>query len=141
MLVLAILPPAALALAMGILSPRAAATSGATAAQQPVSLSIDAVADLIAKKPRALHIYDANPKEVYEQGHLPGARWIAFDHVTPDSLPKDRSAILVFYCYNDQCRASHRAATSAIDLGWQKVHVMPAGIRGWQKAGKPVEKG
>jgi rhodanese-related sulfurtransferase len=30
---------------------------------------------------------------------------------------------------------------SALKLGFKNVFVMPAGIQGWQKQGKPVEKG
>jgi rhodanese-related sulfurtransferase len=30
---------------------------------------------------------------------------------------------------------------SAVKLGYAKVYILPAGIMGWQKAGKPVEKG
>ncbi len=37
--------------------------------------------------------------------------------------------------------ASHEAARAAARLGYRNVYVMPAGISGWQKAGKPVEKG
>jgi rhodanese-related sulfurtransferase len=37
--------------------------------------------------------------------------------------------------------ASHDAARRAAKLGWKNVFVMVAGIDGWVKAGKPVEKG
>lgn len=37
--------------------------------------------------------------------------------------------------------ACHKGAGSALKLGYKHVYVMPAGIMGWQKAGKPVEKG
>ena len=37
--------------------------------------------------------------------------------------------------------ACHQAARRAVELGHQKVYVMPEGIAGWEKAGKPVEKG
>jgi rhodanese-related sulfurtransferase len=30
---------------------------------------------------------------------------------------------------------------SAVKLGYRHVYIMPEGIQGWQKAGKPVEKG
>ena len=30
---------------------------------------------------------------------------------------------------------------SALDLGYKKVFVMPAGVFGWKKAGLPLEKG
>ena len=36
--------------------------------------------------------------------------------------------------------ASHDAARVAAKLGYGKVYVMPAGISGWEKAGKPIEK-
>jgi rhodanese-related sulfurtransferase len=37
--------------------------------------------------------------------------------------------------------ACHQAARAAVTYGYQKVYIMSAGIQGWQKAGKPVEKG
>jgi len=37
--------------------------------------------------------------------------------------------------------ACHQAAREAVKLGHTNVFVMPAGIQGWEKAGKPVEKG
>jgi rhodanese-related sulfurtransferase len=37
--------------------------------------------------------------------------------------------------------ASHHAAREAAKQGFTKVYVMPDGIDGWVKAGKPVEKG
>ena len=37
--------------------------------------------------------------------------------------------------------ACHQGAVSASKLGYKNVFVLPAGISGWKKAGKPVEKG
>ena len=37
--------------------------------------------------------------------------------------------------------ACHQAARAAVKLGYTKVFVMPAGSAGWEKAGKPMEKG
>ena len=37
--------------------------------------------------------------------------------------------------------ASHAAAREAAKLGYRNVYVMPDGILGWVKAGKPVESG
>ena len=37
--------------------------------------------------------------------------------------------------------ACHQAARAAVNFGYAKVYIMSAGIQGWQKAGKPVEKG
>jgi rhodanese-related sulfurtransferase len=37
--------------------------------------------------------------------------------------------------------ACHEAAREAVMLGYTNVFIMPAGIAGWEKAGRPVEKG
>jgi rhodanese-related sulfurtransferase len=37
--------------------------------------------------------------------------------------------------------ACHQAAREAVKLGYKSVYIMPAGIKGWEKAGKTVEKG
>ena len=37
--------------------------------------------------------------------------------------------------------ACHEAARAAVKYGYRNVYIMSAGIQGWQKAGKPVEKG
>jgi rhodanese-related sulfurtransferase len=37
--------------------------------------------------------------------------------------------------------ACHQAARAAVAYGYKNVFVMPAGIQGWEKAGKAVERG
>ena len=37
--------------------------------------------------------------------------------------------------------ACHEAARAAVSYGYKNVYIMSAGIQGWQKPGKPVEKG
>jgi len=88
---------------------------------------------------RTLAIIDANPKEVFDEGHVPGARWMATENVR-DALPTDRATLVVFYCYSEACGASHTAAKSAVAEGWTNVARMSAGITGWKAAGLPVEK-
>jgi rhodanese-related sulfurtransferase len=61
-------------------------------------LTIDQVADLIAKKDA--DIFDNNKKEDYAKSHLPTAKWVAFNAVKESDLPKDKSRKLVFYCAN-----------------------------------------
>lgn len=84
-------------------------------------------------------IIDANPKEIFDDGHVPGARWLATDNVR-EVLPDDRNAFVVFYCYSEACGASHAAAKQARDAGWTNVARMSVGITGWKAAGLPVEK-
>lgn len=87
-------------------------------------------------------IVDANPREVFDEGHVPGARWMATGNVRDvlPALPADRGTLVVFYCYSEACGASHAAAKQAIDAGWTNVARMSAGISGWKAAGLPVER-
>ncbi len=85
------------------------------------------------------HVYDANPREMYDRGHVPGATWVDWNHVAAADLPADRGATLVFYCANEWCSASHESAREAVALGYSRVRLMPAGIFGWKKSGRPLE--
>jgi hypothetical protein len=75
-----------------------AARADATKDEGFGDLTIDQVADLIAKKD--VDVFDNNGKDVYEKGHVPTARWVAFSAVKESDLPKDKSRNLVFYCAN-----------------------------------------
>ena len=101
-------------------------------------LSVDEVAALITTGTVA--IVDVNGPERYAKGHLPGAAWSAFDEVKASSLPAEKDRTLVFYCANEMCSASDDAARQAASFGYSRVYVMPAGIYGWEKAGRAVER-
>lgn len=102
-------------------------------------ISVEQVASGIAQADGRLAVFDANSRETFDQRHVPGATWVAYDAIDRAQLPADTSTQLVFYCFNEQCSASHVAAESAIALGFQSVSVMGAGIEGWVAAGQPVE--
>lgn len=53
-------------------------------------------------------------------------------------LPEDKSKDLIFYCANTSCTASDAAAERASANGYEKVHIMREGIKGWKDAGKPT---
>jgi len=61
-------------------------------------LTIDQVSDLIAKK--QVDVFDNNSKDVYAKGHVPTAKWVAFNDVKESDLPRDKTRKLVFYCAN-----------------------------------------
>jgi rhodanese-related sulfurtransferase len=63
------------------------------------SLSVDQVATLLAK--HDADVFDNNAKEDWQKGHVPGARWVAFNGVKASDLPQDLSRKLVFYCANE----------------------------------------
>ncbi len=128
----ALLPLLAVACAQG--------TCGAVAQSGAVGkMSIDEVAGLITAGTVA--IVDVNGPERYAKGHLPGAAWSAFNDVKPSELPAEKDRTLVFYCANEMCSASDDAARQAASFGYSRVYVMPAGIYGWEKSGRTVERG
>lgn len=100
------------------------------------TLTVDEVAAKL-KEPNTF-IFDNNGPDRFKKGHVPGARWIEPDAITVAVLPADKSATLVFYCANEQCMACHSGAKAALGLGYTNVYIMPAGIAGWEKSGKPV---
>ncbi len=51
-------------------------------------------------------------------------------------LPEDKSKDLIFYCSNTRCTASDSAAERAHENGYENVHIMREGIKGWADAGK-----
>lgn len=89
----------------------------------------------------AVHVFDANPRDSYLEAHIPGARWVVYDDVGPAVLPPARDAMLVFYCYNPRCGASHVAARAARALGYRNSRVMADGIAGWKAAHLPTVQG
>ncbi len=89
-------------------------------------LTVDQVQQLIDSK--AAYIFDNNSPDRYAQGHVPTAKWVAFDDVKPADLPADKSATLIFYCGGERCIACHKAAEMALELGYKNVNIMPAGI-------------
>jgi rhodanese-related sulfurtransferase len=100
-------------------------------------MTIAQVNELIAKKDG--FIFDNNSKETYAKGHVPTAKWIAFNDVKTADLPASKDAKLVFYCGGERCGACHVAARTAVELGYKNVFIMPAGIAGWQKAKQKLE--
>jgi rhodanese-related sulfurtransferase len=86
-------------------------------------------------------IVDANSAETRQKyGVIPGAVLLTHyaDYDATRELPSDRSAKLVFYCANEKCMASHKAADRAVDAGYTDVSVLQAGIMGWKNAGQPI---
>lgn len=75
-----------------------AARAGATKDEGFGELSVDQVANLIAS--HEIDVFDNNGKDTYLSGHVPTAKWVAFNEVKESDLPRDHSRKLVFYCAN-----------------------------------------
>jgi len=89
-----------------------------------------------AKVPMAenVMIIDARPKRAkYDKGHIPMAVSIPntkFDKMV-DKLPKDKNALLIYYCGGLKCKLSHKSAWKAEKLGYKNVKVFATGFPAW----------
>jgi rhodanese-related sulfurtransferase len=113
--------------------------SGVASAQEVAELTVQQVHKRLGEK--NFYVFDNNPRDLWQEAHVPKARWLDYNRVAARDLPIDKSATLVFYCANEQCHACHKGAGAALKLGYKNVFVMPAGIMGWQRAGLPTEPG
>jgi len=79
-------------------------------------------------------IIDARPyKGKFIKGHIPGAINIPDTEFAKkvDLLPKDKSALLIYYCQGVKCKLSHKSAKKAEKLGYTNVKVYAKGYPNW----------
>jgi rhodanese-related sulfurtransferase len=99
-------------------------------------------------------IVDTMPYEdSYRKQHIPGAVQIEFpipeltqlDEKKKTDLEKllgpNKDRLIVFYCGFTKCTRSHNAAMWAVKLGYKNVYRYPGGIKAWDEADYPMEKG
>jgi rhodanese-related sulfurtransferase len=102
-------------------------------------ISHDELKAAISKK--AVTLLDVNGSETYATGHIPGAIDFTKEKAAIASkLPKDKGALIVAYCANENCSAYQQGAKAAKDLGYTNVKHYSKGIMGWKNAGEPTEK-
>lgn len=105
-------------------------------------ITIDELKALLDKKADVV-VLDAQIKDIYDKGHIKGARsfpWKANvnDEDTKD-LPKDKPVVTYCDCGPGETDSSDLAA-QLIDLGFSNVKILKdPSIRGWKKAGYPLE--
>jgi len=128
-------------LALAVAAPSIAlACDGDTKAEAAVkTVTVTQLAEL--QKDHKATVLDVNGQETRQQyGTIPGAilltNFQSYD--ASKELPSAKDSKLVFYCANTQCSASHAAAEKAASEGYTDVSVLPDGIMGWKKAGKPT---
>jgi rhodanese-related sulfurtransferase len=86
-------------------------------------------------------VIDVNPRGSWVAARVPGALNLDPVGFDDDDLPRDKDSTLVFYCSNFMCTKAPRAARRAATMGYRRVHVMSAGIRGWLQEALPTESG
>lgn len=111
-----------------------------------VTAEADAVQDVQVEqlaswvKTSEARVYDANGRATFEAGHIPGAVHVDYAAIDVSQLPTEADAKMVFYCKNEMCGASKKAAKQVASMGFKNVFVFKAGIDGWAKAGHTVAK-
>ncbi len=63
------------------------------------SLTVEEVAKKI--KDPAVHVYDGNRKELYQENHVPGAVLLYSKDIKDGVLPPKKDTTLIFYCHNE----------------------------------------
>lgn len=107
--------------------------------RRPVTeLSCQQVADLLGSE--RVHVLDTNPRRRWVVAHLPKAKNLDPAGFSETDLPADKQSTLVFYCSDTSCGASRYAARRALEMGFEKACIMPAGITGWLASGFPTEQ-
>ena len=86
-------------------------------------------------------LIDVNGKNSYKKGHIPGAVLFSNKEALAKQLSKvKKNTLVVAYCGNPRCSAYKRGATAAAELGFKNVKHLSAGIQGWIKNKRQVEK-
>ena len=111
-----------------------AAASEAAPADTPV-ISVEDASKALQSGAVAVDANSAGTRE--KNGTVPDAIMLtSSSKYELAQLPKDKSKDLIFYCSNTWCTASDTAAERASSNGYESVHIMREGIKGWKDAGK-----
>jgi rhodanese-related sulfurtransferase len=95
--------------------------------------------DAEAAKQSKVSVVDVNGKKARSKyGVIPNAILLtsSSQYDVNKELPPNKEDTYVFYCSNERCGASKKAALRAKREGYTDVRVLPAGIMGWSKAGQ-----
>ena len=87
-------------------------------------------------------VIDVNGKNSQtKRGVIPTAVAFSNEKALAKQLSKSKKdTLVVAYCGGPTCNAYKRGASAAADLGFKNVKHLSAGISGWIKAGKKLEK-
>jgi hypothetical protein len=65
------------------------------------TMTVDEVAARVAAHDGRTFVFDDNPQDRFQKGHVPGAHWVSASTPTAAELPADKGALLVFYCASE----------------------------------------
>ncbi|NTV48692.1 MAG: sulfurtransferase [Geobacteraceae bacterium] len=81
-------------------------------------------------------LFDARPLPRYKEGFIPTAvnlPFPAFDKMAEKLLPKDKKALIIFYCAGPACNMSPGSAAKAMKLGYTNLKVYVDGMPAWSE--------
>jgi len=79
-------------------------------------------------------LYDSRPLPRFQEGAIPTAinlPFPAFDKLAEKLLPKDKNALIIFYCAGPTCNMSPGSADKAKKLGYTNLKVYKDGMPAW----------
>ena len=79
-------------------------------------------------------LFDSRPLPRFQEGSIPTAvnlPYPAFDKMAEKMLPKDKNALIIFYCAGPTCSMSPGSAEKARKLGYSNLKVYKDGMPGW----------
>lgn len=82
-------------------------------------------------------LFDSRPAPRFQEGAIPTAvnlPFPAFDKMAEKMLPKDKNALLIFYCGGPSCNMSPGSADKARKLGYTNLKVYKDGEPAWSKS-------
>jgi len=99
------------------------------------TLTPNELADLLAAGP--VDVVDVRDENEWQSGHIPGARLVPLERLRADpDAALDRAATIVFVCAKGV--RSMAAAKLADRFGYQQIHSLDGGTKGWASAGLPL---
>lgn len=79
-------------------------------------------------------LYDSRPLPRFQDGFIPTAvnlPFPSFDKLAEKLLPKDKNALIIFYCAGTTCNMSPGSADKAKKLGYTNLKVYKDGMPAW----------
>lgn len=86
-------------------------------------------------------LLNASSKDHLTGKLLPASHWVAYnsDEARIREYIPARDSLIVVYCNCGECPSSGLLADRLIKMGYTNVYRYPDGLKGWKKAGLPLE--
>ncbi|MCB9357505.1 MAG: rhodanese-like domain-containing protein [Calditrichaeota bacterium] len=114
-------------------------------ADQPYEVNLATTMVLYMKRSKNnVHFVDAREAKLYEEGHIPGAINIPYEHLDENTekflaLPKDD--LIVLYCDGGDCHLSHDLAEWALANDYGRLAVFTGGWAEWSAESDMIATG